>query len=175
MDTFIEQLVIKGSTPKDTLAKAGLVVAALVLVILFMFLPILLGLPSLSGIGLLLAAGSCYGAYYLISGMSVEYEYIVTNGEIDVDKIIAKRRRKRMVTVKASNFQAFGLLKEAEGAPQGTTTMMACANDPEHDYYADFDHSKFGRVRLIFSPDERTLEAMKPFLPRLLKAHSRIQ
>lgn len=44
--------------------------------------------------------GSLYGGYILITNMSVEYEYIVTNGEMDIDKIIAKRRRKRLITVK---------------------------------------------------------------------------
>lgn len=48
--------------------------------------------------------------------MSVEYEYIVTNGEMDIDKIIAKRRRKRLITVNARTFERFGPFKESDHA-----------------------------------------------------------
>ena len=40
-------------------------------------------------IGMLLAGLSLFGGYQLTTRMDVEYEYIFTNGEVDVDKIIA--------------------------------------------------------------------------------------
>lgn len=168
MDTFIEQLVTKQSSTKETLAKVGLVLAALLVAFLCITLPILLGAYSLGSIGLLLAAGAVYGGWYLISGMSVEYEYIVTNGEIDVDKIAAKRKRKRLVTVKAQNFEAFGLLTEAPAVGQGVTTIMAVGTGVE-EYFADFNHAKLGQVRLIFSPNQRLLDSLRPFLPRTIR------
>ena len=86
MDTFFEQIVKK----KKTLAEWGImlgtvfVAAALVFGILqvkpLMMIPIL---PTL------LMVGIGYGGWWLITAQNVEFEYCVTNGDIDIDVIIA--------------------------------------------------------------------------------------
>lgn len=176
MDVFLEQIVAKKSTGMDLLKKIGIVVAALVLIFLFTF--ILPGFRMVEGVlgvigqifstlGLLLAVGVIYGTYYLISGMSIEYEYILTNGEIDVDKIIARRKRKRLVTVDTRTFSEFGLYKNAPQAGQNVTVIMACSSpDDPNTYYAICDHAKFGKCMLIFNPNEKILSHAKQFIKR---------
>lgn len=166
MDTFIEQIVARKNSGILVLAKIGIVLAALLIGTVLFFVTTMFGFGS---IGLMLVAGAFYGAYILISNFNVEYEYIFTNGELDVDKIIARRRRKRLITVKIQNFEQFGLARNAPGAAAGVTTFMAGEDNPTNDYFADFNHSKYGAVRLVFSPDERTLNAFRPYLPRLLR------
>lgn len=165
MDIFIEQIVAKNPTLKDTLLKVGIGLLAAILSVVFLLLS---GMFGLSMFGMLLAAGCIYGAFYLITGFNVEYEYIVTNGEIDIDKILAKRRRKRLITAKVSAFEKFGAMAEVPASFEGTTIFASSGNTSE-DYYAEFNHSKHGHVRLVFSPDERVLEAIKPFLPRTIR------
>ena len=46
-------------------------------------------------IGLVLIAFAWYGAYLLMSMQNIEYEYILTNSEIDIDKIMSKKARKK--------------------------------------------------------------------------------
>jgi len=46
-------------------------------------------------------------AYKIISSMNVEYEYSVTNGDLDIDKVISKRRRKKMVSLKLRDVEYF--------------------------------------------------------------------
>jgi hypothetical protein len=162
MDIFIEQIVAKQSTAKDILLKIGIGLLAAVFSIALM---IVSGMFGFGMIGMLLAAGCIYGAFYLISGFNIEYEYIVTNGEIDIDKIFAKRRRKRLITAKASSFEKFGPANEAPASFDGTT-IMASSGIANENYYAEFNHSKHGHVRLIFSPNEKVLGAIKPYLPR---------
>ena len=91
MDVFVEQLVRRRITAKDMFLSIIYVVLAIALFFFLVFLmPVMFGeITSLPGAILGLAV--IYGAYYIISNMSIEYEYIVTNGEIDVDKVIAKR------------------------------------------------------------------------------------
>lgn len=165
MDIFIEQIVTKKSTLKDTLLKAGIVLLAIVLSVVFFFIS---GYFNLLMFGMLLAAGAIYGAFYLLSGFNVEYEYIVTNGEIDIDKILAKRRRKRLISVKVSSFEAFGAVKEMPSTFQGTT-ILASSSVPDEEYFAEFNHSKHGHVRLVFAPNEKVLTGIKPFMPRTLR------
>ena len=114
MDSYCEYIVKKRNGGKELGLRALIIVAAIALFIIFMMLGFVM--PNFSMITILLAAGSLYGGYILITNMSVEYEYIVTNGEMDIDKIIAKRRRKRLITVNARTFERFGPFKESDHA-----------------------------------------------------------
>ena len=99
MDSYCEYIVKKKNGGKELAIQALIVVAALAVFALFMVLGAVI--PNFSMITTLLAFGALYGGYRLITNMNVEYEYIVTNGEMDIDKIIAKRSRKRLLTVNA--------------------------------------------------------------------------
>lgn len=162
MDVFVEQIVKKPADGKSTALKI-LIAFGVIIVSIFCLYLMLIGIVA----ALLLVFAAIYGGFYLISGQNAEYEYIVTNGEIDIDKIIAKRKRKRLITAKPSKFEAFGKLADAEDV-SGITVVEAngITNEEAEDYYIDFTHDSFGKVRLIFTPTERTLEAIKPFLPR---------
>lgn len=46
----------------------------------------------------MLIAFAWYGAYLLMSMQNIEYEYILTNSEIDIDKIMSKKARKRIAS-----------------------------------------------------------------------------
>ncbi len=166
MDTFIEQIIKKNRTGRDAVLKALICVGAVLVSVVMLFLPIV-------PVNFLFALGVVYGGYYLMTGFDCEYEYIVTNGEIDIDKIIAKRKRKRLITFKISAFESFGEYKDAPAPGNSVTTVLANGRDEtgddSRDYYADFKHGSLGSVRIIFTPNERVLEAMKPYLPRNIR------
>ena len=166
MDIFTEQLVKRQASGKTTALKALIGAGAAAVCLISVYL-MLLGFA----IALFIILGACYGAYFLMSNLDVEYEYIVTNGEIDIDKIIAQRTRKRLLTAKASTFERFGKLADAPAAESGVTTIQAegtSANVTEA-YYADLPHPAFGNVRLIFSPEEKVIEALRPYFSRNLR------
>ena len=127
MDSYCEYIVKKRNGGKELGLRALIIVAAIALFIIFMMLGFVM--PNFSMITILLAAGSLYGGYILITNMSVEYEYIVTNGEMDIDKIIAKRRRKRLITVNARTFERFGPFKESDHAGETYSFEEFVAND----------------------------------------------
>ena len=166
MDIFVEQIVKKEANGKTTALKILIGLAAAVICVISVFL-MLLGFA----IALFIAIGAVYGAYWLMTGLDVEYEYIVTNGEIDVDKIIAQRKRKRLLTVKASVFERFGKLSDAPAVGPDVTIIDAkgTGTNVTESYYADFPHSAIGNVRLIFNPEERVIEALKPYFSRMLR------
>lgn len=174
MDIFVEQIVKKESSGKDTVLKLliGIGMAVLLAVCVFVTLCTYWG-----SVAILVAFGICFGGYYLLTNFNCEYEYIVTNGEIDIDKIVAQRKRIRLITAKASTFEAFGEYKDAPEAASDVTVVMATGiNESSAEtsvYYADFKHSSAGNVRLVFSPEEKVVEAISPFLPRQLKINLR--
>ncbi|PWM38479.1 MAG: hypothetical protein DBX66_03750 [Clostridiales bacterium] len=167
-DTFMEYLIKKRSTPRDLLLKVLIILTGIALVFALFFLSPLLGFFSM--FGYLAIAGAVYGMWYLVTAMNVEFEYVLTNGDIDVDKIIAQRKRKRLVSVKCSSFEELGKYKAAEHQNKTyQTKLMVCSNpeDPEV-WYAVFNHAKLGRTLLVFNASEAMLENMKKYLPRQL-------
>ena len=96
MDRFSEQLVTKQSTGKDMFLRGLYLAAALLLVAAFVFF---LGAFGLWILVIALSAAVVWGLVWLIQGTFIEYEYIVTNDDLDIDKIIGKRKRKRLITV----------------------------------------------------------------------------
>ncbi len=166
-DVYVEYLVVKKSTAKDLLIKIGLYIAAFLIaaVSLVFLMPIGAG-----GLSLLLACGAFYGAYYVGSSRNQEYEYIVTNGEMDVDCIMARRKRKRLITVKVKDFEAIGVYKPEEHRNKTyQTRIMACdSEDSKNVWYVVVHHKTMGSTLVVFNATARTLEAFRTFMPRLL-------
>lgn len=163
MDNFSEQLVVKARTGSDN-AKAFAIIAAMALVVAACIFFVLQGLTIL----LAVAVGAVVGGIWLLRGMGVEYEYIVTNKELDIDKIVGKRKRTRMITVDLS--QAIDFFGYTEENGQFDTTVYA-TNGLETDAYCLIvQHSDYGKVNIIFNPNECTKEAIAKEIPNNLRA-----
>ena len=164
-DFYAEYLVPRKPTAIDMVKKgligvAGAALAAVFFLFFFAMFPL-----NLAGVALIF-----YLTYLLMTGIDTEYEYILTNGEMDVDKIIGKRKRKRLITAPIGEFTAFGRLADAPEEADGCTTVLAGSGSPEEAYFADFVHKSAGNVRIVFSPSEKILDGIELFLPRQLKA-----
>lgn len=167
MDTFKEQLVRRIPDKNDQIKKILIIFASCILAILCFML--LLG-TAFSFFGILLAAGAVYGGYYLLTNFLVEYEYILTNGDFDIDKITAQRSRKRLATVDLDTAIEFGEADGSLSVASNETLIKADANDPnQKNYYVRANHKSLGTVVLIFTPTEEMLELVKESLPRKLR------
>ncbi len=169
MDVFIEQLVTRKSTGKTLLIKVGIIVAGIILLIVLGFLSMILGEFSIFAIAAMMGVG--YGAWFLLTSQNVEFEYSFTNGEIDIDKIVAQRKRKRMITVVCRQVEAMGKYKAA--AHEHTnykTRIFACEDerDEQNTWYVVYNSVNFGKTLVVFNPPEKMLSAMKPFIPKTI-------
>ena len=160
MDIFIEQIVKKKFGTKDYLIFAGILLAGFILILASM-----LFIPSLAIIVLIAV---CVGAYYLISSRNLEYEYSITNGDITIDKIINRRNRKRIVSMDAHDIEAMGKYNPTEHSAKSYTTRLTVSvtDDGKDAWYFAGNHPKKGSVLVVFSPNEKVLTAIKPFLAR---------
>ena len=169
MDNFAEQLVKRNETSSDKTRKnALLIVGILLTAALAAFALLQLGAPLRAFVGLILAAASGYGTFFMYRNAYVEYEYAFTNGELDIDKITAKTKRTSMVSTEVKNFTAFGKYDENMKETEDMTLILASDNIASSEYYADFTHAEHGNTRLVFSPDERMLDNIQKFLPAKL-------
>lgn len=167
-DVFLEQLVKKKNTSTDIVKKALIMLLGLILC----FLALNFVFSQFFGtIALLIAVGAIYFAWFFMTSLNLEFEYIYTNGEIDVDKIMAKRKRKRMTTVKISSFEEFDKFNlEKYRTQQYDVTLNAAISMTEPDtYYGVFHNRENKKCILIFSPDERLLPEIEKVYKRRIR------
>ncbi len=171
MDNFAEQLVKKELTNSDKTKNVLTVVGGIALTIIFAVGSFfMLSSIMIAFIGMILAIACGCGTFLMSRNFNVEYEYTFTNGELDIDKIIAQSKRKPMLTIQISKFTDFG--KYDENTSEETdemTVILATNNIASKEYYADFPHEEFGMTRLIFCPNERMRENIVKFLPMPLR------
>ncbi len=172
MDTFVEQIVKKKKTPAEWLIIIGTVLAAAVLLLTVFCIPMIITIPLLST---LLILGIGYGGWWIITNQYIEYEYCVTNGDIDIDVITAKRKRKRVVSVvgrKVESLLPYDAAKVNEKTYQ--RVVIAAPSKDETGLWCFTYHSKKnGHTLVVFQPEQRVLQELFGGLQSLVKIETR--
>ena len=165
MDNIAEQLVAKKRTTADNLKTAGIIIGALVIASLLMFVGMVTNMFFLAvPAGLVLMGG-----IWLMGNVNVEYEYIVTNNELDIDKIIGKNKRKRMITLDISSAVLFEPIAGCTEEIDADVTVHATTGLEKDAYYLVIDSKDYGKVNLIFNPNEKMRGAIAQELPHKLR------
>lgn len=168
MDVYKEQLIRVKPDSQDKMKKVMIVVGMFCLCIMAIYFSIFI-VPYIP-LGCLLIIGIVWGGLTLLKNLDYEYEYIFTNGDLDVDKIIAKAKRKRLCTVKVSTFTNFCVYDEGvEPKTDVEASIVVTDGTDSTIYLAEFSHPDLGLCALYFSPNEEMLECIKGFLPRALR------
>ena len=164
MDTFFEQIIKMKLTGKAIAIIAAIFfVDAIILFLIFAF-----AAPTVMSLMFVIVVALVYGSYKIFNQISIEYEYIFTNGDLDVDKIIGKSSRKRMVSVKCAQAEKYGDYKNGMVAPGSVKkTYFFCNADDENQKYMIVNHKDEGIVMIVFAPDERMQGAIEKYIPRL--------
>ncbi|MEA4888859.1 MAG: DUF6106 family protein [Clostridiaceae bacterium] len=166
-DTFMEKIVARRKTGLDFLKIAGLLVASFVLLAVIMLFA-----AYISFLIPILLVGLGYGLWFLLTSMNREYEYIVTNGDLDIDMIIARRKRKRVFSGKSKDFELMAKVggDEYREAQKGHFKLLDCSAAPQApDNWFIMTDYKGMRTMVLFAPDERMLKSMKRFNPSKIK------
>ncbi len=160
MDVFVEQIIRRRMNGKDYLIFAGILILGIVLILASMMF-----IPQFS---ILILAGVCFGGYFLIGTRNLEFEYSVTNGDLTIDKIINRRSRKRVLSFDVHNVEDMGKYDPQKHVGKTYDKRIVCSatDDGKDSWYMHFRHKDFGNTLLVFSPNEKVLGAIKPFLLR---------
>lgn len=164
MDCVCEQLVARKRTGGDVIKVIGLILAAAIVSMLCV-----LGMGYVSPILIFGVPGSIALCIWMVKNISSEYEYIITNNQMDVDKIIGKSRRKRMITIDLSKAQDFTENEPPENGNRAKATVHASSGIENDVAYLYVEHSDYGTVMLIFSPNEKIKKAIVQQVPGMLR------
>ncbi len=163
MDTFFEQIIAIRKTGGTLFSIIGLWFLAFILCFALFLFPILGSFTPLVIFGIL------FGCFKLTGRFNTEYEYIITNGTMDIDKIINKSSRKRMCS-----FELSGVSRLEKYHPNiiGNTDkkqlVIACNLDDPDAYFMVCDREDKGAISIVFAPDERIKTAITKFVPKFI-------
>ena len=162
MDTFFEQIVKKKKGFTEWAIIIAVMAAAAALLVLALWFASLYIIVATVGI--------IYGAWWLATTQNVEFEYCVTNGDIDVDKIVARRKRTRLVSVAGRKIRALAPYDPAKPLGKFQRTVMGAPSLKEEGlWYFTYHSKKNGDTLVVFMPDDRVLGAFYDGLPKLVQ------
>lgn len=172
MDSFIEYMIQQKKSASVTLKKLAIYFAALIMslivsIVMLIFPSILIGFMPMAVVLIF------FIAYRITTSFDIEFEYILTNGELDIDKITHKRRRKRLLTVHSKSFTCFAKVGDKEHTEEENDTFAkvidASAKSKNYDdYYAVF-FKNGQKVKLIFNPTQKMIDIFRIYAPRVVK------
>ena len=179
MDFYKECLVEKVMTSKERVIKYmiwGAISFALFALFIwgFVLLSMIGRILFLVVAGVLVLDKFYWNKFTYKLSFKIEYEYTLTNTTLDIDKIIAKSERQRMLSFDIKDIELMtpmDLVTSAEYDGDFKTVAEACADisDLENTYCIIADTDRYGRLRLTLTPNEGIIELMKPVLGRRLR------
>ena len=164
MDSFIEKIVQKKKTSKDMMVAMGIVTASVVVALAIL----LIASPYIQQFAFLLAIGAIYLGFRLQSRTNVEFEYLVTNGSLDIDKIISQRKRVRIFSAECKEFEAVGRVAGSSYGPHvlsGSESIFAGTDMSSENLYFVTLPYKGKKTVLFFEPDQRMLDNFRRYIP----------
>jgi len=164
MDNLIEQVVKKEKGKQYYLKILLILLGAVGLPAILIFLAYVIT-PYLIYVSIFVAIFCIYGVWFFISSLKVEYEYAFLSSTLRIDKVIAKRRRKHIVKVDVKSFDDFFRYDDKKMGELKLSKIYRAATYEfdKNNYIALFHSDARGRSALIFTPNEKLLEAMKPY------------
>ena len=109
-DFYTEQLIKKQTTGKDRMIKILLIFLTVVSVLIIFIFPF----------GIILPVALIALDVFMFQRMDVEYEYLFVNGDLDIDKIMHKARRKRVCSVNINDVEILAPADSSDFSPAST-------------------------------------------------------
>lgn len=165
MVTYHEYIVKRKKTPKDYLVCVGtpligLIVAYILTGVLFM-------IPAVSFLVPAMWAGVIWLSVRLIGSRNIEFEYLLTDCDLDVDKIINKNRRKRVISTYRKEIIAMAP-KGSDKLPSNweSLTKIDATSSPDDEGVFVLVVQQDVQKAVLFQPTEKMIETMVMRNPR---------
>ncbi|MBQ7063462.1 MAG: hypothetical protein IJM90_01035 [Firmicutes bacterium] len=161
-NTFIECMVKRDDKTMRIVKKVGFGALALAVnAVAFVLIPNFFSIVLLVTVLLI---------FFFWRRIDREYEYIYTDGVIDIDVIYGRSSRKRLLSADAKEFQFISWCKGGQFRAQMDAsydkTLDAGRGGLNDDSYIGVVTYRDKTYKLIFEPDERIVKALRRYIPR---------
>ncbi len=163
-DVFLEQLIKKREDNKTRLKKFAVLVPAIVIAIVIYKISF--------SIFLFVAPIAFFLILRFLNRQNIEYEYIFTSGELDIDKIINKTSRKHILSINVREFSIMVKKDLEKDYPElnkfDKVYDYSSGSNNDNIYIAMYRYDGYS-IRLIFEPNEKLISAIRMYIPNKLK------
>lgn len=167
-NTFIECMVRREDNTMRIIKKTGMIVGLIVLDLLALLL--------ITMFFSVVLVASCLVIYFFWRRIDREYEYIYTDGLIDVDVIYGRSSRKRLLSADAKEFQFIVPADSKEHHNQLEAkydkVIDAGSGTINERSYVGVLKKDEKTIKLIFEPNDRIVAALKRYIPRKFEARA---
>lgn len=160
MDLFTEKIVEKKKDYLDFL----IVITTVIISFIAAFIIILIAGPFYFGIGLALVALLGYIGYRIITSRNIEFEYSLANGDLEISKIISKKKRKRIFYGSCKQFEVMDKLssdKHNRVVNSVSGKIQAVSSMKSQDVYFFITQYDDKKVIVYFEPGDEILSKIK--------------
>lgn len=156
-DYYTEQLIKKQTTMKDVFLKALLVALSIVSVLIVFMFPLGIVIP-------IVVIGA---SVFLYRRLDVEYEYLYVNGDLDIDKIMHRAKRKRVFSMNVNDLEILAPVDSVELRQyQRAKTCDYSSASGNGNVYALVVTEKGEKKKILFEPNETIVEGIFLLAPR---------
>lgn len=159
-DLYSELLVKKEQTAKDVAVRYGLIAVTALFVAAGLFVSVLLLIPAIA-LGIV--------SYFIIPKTDLEYEYLFVNGDMDIDMVMAKSKRKKAISFKITEADLVAPLSSHRmdyyNGNQKMKVMDYSSGNPEHKRFAVITRHGNESCKIIIEPDDQMALAIKNSAP----------
>ena len=159
-DLYSELLVKRDQTIADKLVRGGMIALVVLCALAGILLtPLLLFAAMILGIA----------AYFILPYTDLEFEYLFITGDLEVTKIMAKSKRKKLKTLKLSECDLMAPLNSHRldyyNGNQKLKVVDYSSGNPEHKRFAIIARDGADTCKVIIEPDEILAKTMRNTAP----------
>ncbi len=160
-DLYKEHLVKKEPDAGDMVKKFGSIALIVLCAAAGLFIhPLMLLAAIILGI---------LAAFFVFPNTDLEYEYLLVNHSLDIDKVMAKSRRKKLKSFDLSTADIIAPLNSHRldyyNSNSALKTLDYSSGNPEHRRYAFIIREDGGTRRVIIEPDDAMIQMMHQSMP----------
>ncbi len=165
-DVFVEQLVKRKASGAVIFLNILVYAAAILLVIPFVFTRLFFITIPIAVIAVFFAAR------FLLARLKWEFEYSLTNSELDIAMIEGGKKRCEMLSITAFDMEFAAPVSSEYSAefknPNIKTTYNATSSDKSENRWFIIFRKDGNLCRLIFEPKEQIVEGIERFKPYIV-------
>jgi hypothetical protein len=162
MDGFCEQVVKTNRKMKDNILAGVYILLTILLPVICICLAYII-VPYFIYIGLFILIAMIPTTIWLISNQKIEFEYQVVDNFLVVDKIIAKKRRKKIVRIRIDEIKEIVKFSDNNYKGKKINKYFICVDDINADdvYGFTFYNEARGNCAIVMCPNETILMGMR--------------
>ena len=162
---LMEEVVTKEHNARYHINKVIIILAAILIPATLVALAFITGVMYLNVVAFFVLLFCIYGAWFFITSLEVDFEYAFLSSTLRIDRVIAKRRRKKMVKVDVKRIDdIFRYTDKDMSRYRFKKVYNAGVKEFSEDNTVFVYHdSDKGWIGIIFTPSEEFLAGLKPY------------